>query len=165
MFYTWPRAEKKSEQRLEEHGIEVFLPKRVARRQWKDRKKKVVEPLFRNYIFAQVDERERLRVLQTQGIVRCVAFGGRVAEVSVEEIEQLRIAQKNPERLAVLDRWLPEIGERVSVAEGPLQGLKGEVIEHRGQTHVVVRVHAIRQLVKVNVPAAFLSGKPAWTSF
>lgn len=160
VFYTFPRAEKKCETRLLEQGLEVFLPKCEEIRQWKDRKKKVIEPLFRNYLFAHVDERERLAVLQTQGIVRCVAFGGVLAEVSDEEIEQLRLAQEDPRRLSLLGHWIPEVGQPVVVTEGPLKGLRGEVLELRGQTYVVVRVHAIRQMVRINVPSGWLQALP-----
>ncbi len=156
VFYTLPRAEKKCEERLAQRRVAVFLPKYAVVRQWADRKKKVVEPLFRNYIFAQVDEQERLTVLQTPGIVRCVSFGGAPAEVPAAEVEQLRIAEQDPERLTVIAFPQPGIGEAVTVVEGPLQGLRGEVLQHRGQTYVVIRVAAIRQAVRVNVPAAWV---------
>ncbi|MFQ5571206.1 MAG: UpxY family transcription antiterminator [Rhodothermales bacterium] len=156
VFYTTPRAEKKCEERLQQRRVEVFLPKCVVVRQWKDRKKKVVEPLFKNYLFAQVDEHERLRVLRTPGIVRCVSFGGNPATVSEAEIEQLKIAQNDPKRLLVIDYPLPKLGARVTVTEGPLRGLCGEVMQHRSQTHIILRVTAIRQAVRVNVPAAWV---------
>lgn len=160
VFYTFPRAEKKCETLLQEQCLEVFLPKCEEIRQWKDRKKKVIEPLFRNYIFAHVHEGERLQVLQTRGIVRCVSFSGRLAEVSNDEIAQLRLAQEDPKRLSLLGHWVPEIGQPVVVTEGPLKGLRGEVLEHRGQSYVVVRVHAIRQMVKINVPSGWLQALP-----
>ena len=102
VFYTQARAEKKCEERLVQRGVEVYLPTHKVVRQWKDRKKKVIEPLFRNYIFAHVDEQERLHVLKTPGIVRCVSFGGTPAEVDEGEIEQLKIAQKDPKRLRLV---------------------------------------------------------------
>lgn len=156
VFYTLPRAEKRCEERLREQRVEAFLPKYTAVRQWKDRKKKVTEPLFRNYVFARVDDRERLRALQTQGIVRCITFGGKIAEVDPEEIEQLKILQGDPERLAAVSYSRFQIGEHVAVTEGPMEGLRGEVIEHRGQQYVVIRVHAIRQAVRVHVPAQWI---------
>ena len=67
VFYTQARAEKKCEQRLVQRRVEVYLPTHKVVRQWKDRKKKVVEPLFRNYIFVRVDEQERLHVLRNCG--------------------------------------------------------------------------------------------------
>lgn len=156
VFYTHPRAEKKCEERLQEQLIEAFLPKYIAVRQWKDRKKKVTEPLFRNYIFARVNDLERLRTLQTQGIVRCVTFAGKVAEVDPEEIEQLKILQSDQERLATVSYPQFKVGEYVAVKEGPMEGLRGEIIELRGQQYVVVRVHAIRQAVRVHVQAQWI---------
>jgi len=160
VFYTFPRAEKKCEKRLAERRVDVFLPKYESLRQWKDRKKKVVEPLFRNYIFACVDEPERLDVLQTPGIVRCVSFGGRLAEVNPDEIEQLKIAQQDPQRLGLVDFQLPDIGEMVTITEGPLQGLRGEVIDYGGQLYLILRVTAIRQAVRVHVHTSWVRPDP-----
>lgn len=157
VFYTFPRAEKKCERRLIDQNIDAYLPKHTVVRQWSDRKKKVVEPLFRNYIFARVDERQRLKVLQTDGIVRCVAFQGKPAIVQEEVIEQLRLALEKGDGFAVVDYVpRPKIGTQVVVTEGPMRGLRGEVQEHRGQTHVLVAIPAIKQALKVNVPAAWV---------
>lgn len=155
VFYTTPRAEKKAEERLLQQGLEVFLPKRHVIRQWKDRKKKVVEPLFPNYLFAHVEEQERLQVLKTPGIVRAVSFGGALAQVRDDEIEQLKIVQKDPLRLSLIE-YLPPVGESVRIVEGPLRGLYGEVTQHRGQTHLILRVTAIQQAVRVQVSAGWV---------
>ncbi len=157
VFYTFPRAEKKCEDRLINKRIEVFLPTYTALRQWSDRKKKVVEPLFKNYIFAKVDERDRLRVLQTDGIVRCVTFDGKPAIVSEEEIESIRRAISFEGEFAVVDYVpRPNVGTKVVVTEGPMRGLRGEVREHRGQTHLLVSISAIRQALRINVPAQWV---------
>jgi len=152
VFYTRARTEKKCETRLDDRNIDVFLPTRTVLRQWSDRTKEVVEPLFRNYIFAHVDEAERLRVLRTNGIVRCVSFRGEPARLRDEEVEQLQRTQNAPDRLSPVD-LRPAVGETVTVRKGPLQGLTGEVLQHRGQTHVLVRVESIRQGVKAEVAA------------
>ena len=153
VFYTAPRAEKKCEDLLLERDIEVLLPKRTVLRWWKDRKKKVIEPLFPNYIFAHADERDRLRVLQTDGIVRSVWLGGKLAALRLEEVEQLLITQRATERLDLGAYPLPAKGEIVRIVEGPLQGLKGEVIEHKNQTYIGISIDTIRQALHVSVPA------------
>lgn len=156
VFYTRSRTEKQCEKRLEQQDIDAFLPKNEVVRQWKDRKKKVIEPLFRNYIFAHIDEQERLAVLKTPGIVRCVSFGGMLAEVDPAEVEQLKIAQQDPARLRLVDGPLLPLGETVTITEGPLRGLCGEVSEHRGQYHLIIRITAIQQAVRVHVPTAWV---------
>lgn len=160
VFYTRARAEKKCEQRLDDRRIEVLVPKKKEIRQWSDRKKEVTVPLFRNYLFARVDEKDRLRVLRTNGIVRCVHFDGKPARLREETVDQIQRAQQAPERLSVAD-LRPPIGETVTVTDGPLQGLTGEVREHRGQMHILVRVDAIRQAMKVEVPADWVEVDPA----
>lgn len=155
VFYTRARAEKKCEKRLEDRRIEVLVPKKQELRQWSDRKKKVTVPLFRNYLFARVDEKDRLRVLRTKGVVRCVHFDGEPARLREETAEQLKRTQEAPDRLSVVD-LRPPIGETVTITDGPLKGLTGEVQQHRGQTYVLVRVEAIRQAVKAEVPAAWV---------
>jgi hypothetical protein len=80
-----------------------------------------------------------------------------MAELREKEIEQLKITQKEPDRLGLLGQWIPAVGKAVTIVQGPLSGLKGEVIEHRGQIHVIVRIDSIKQTVKTNVPAAWVS--------
>ena len=161
VFYTTARAEKKCAQRLQTQDIDVFLPTYVTLRQWADRKKKVVEPLFRNYLFAQVDEAERLRVLQTPGIVRCVAFDGQPARVIPGEIEQLQIAQKAPDRLAPIAYPRPGIGAPVAIVDGPFRGLRGEVVRHQGEMHIVLRITSIQQALRVSVQADWVQADPS----
>lgn len=154
VFYTRARAEKKAEQRLQDRRIDVLVPKKKEIRQWSDRKKEVTEPLFRNYLFAHVDEKDRVRVLRTNGVVRCVHFHGEPARLREDTVERLQKMQSAPERLSTAD-LRPPVGETVTITEGPerLRGLTGEVLEHRGKMYVLVRVKAVQQAVKMEVQA------------
>ena len=154
VFYTRPRAEKKAEQRLLDQGMEVLVPKCEEIRQWSDRKKKVIVPLFRGYLFASVDERSRIQVLQTPEIVADVKFNGKPAELREEEVENLRIIQHKPDLLTAESTALPEVGQKVIVEDGPFKGLTGEVVEHNNITHIIVRIEAIGQAAKVNIPGS-----------
>lgn len=156
VFYTQPRAELKCEERVRAAGVEVFVLKREVVRQWRDRKKRIIEPVFQSYLFARVHEAERLDVLQTGGIVKTVSFGPSFAVVSEEEIAQLRLAQFEPRRLALYDLEIPPPGASVVVTQGPMKGLRGVVVEQRGEHYLVIRVEAIRQALKINVPAEWV---------
>jgi hypothetical protein len=157
VFYTRARAEKKAEQRLEDRRIEVLVPKKTEMRQWSDRKKEVTEPLFRNYLFARVGEKDRIRVLRTNGIVRCVHFDGEPAQLREDTAQRLKKIQAVPDRLSTAD-LRPQVGSTVTITDGPerLRGLTGEVLEHRGRTYVLLRVKAVRQAVKVEVNAKWV---------
>ena len=120
-------------------------------RQWSDRKKTIVEPLFRNYLFAHVDEWERIRVLEAPGIVHCLAFCGKPVTIPEEEITRIRYLEHAGSHLEVIQARLPK-GVPVVVTEGLMQGLTGELLEYRGQRRVVVRIYSIRQVVSLNLP-------------
>ena len=160
VFYTRPRAEKQCHKRLEEAGIRSFLPTCTEYSTWTDRKKKITRPLFSNYIFAHVDEADRLEVLRTRGITHCVRFGTSYAELSEAEIEQIRLTQAARDHLSLWSYSQPRPGEIVTLKEGPMKGLKGEVLQQRGASYVVVRIDAIRQAIRVLVPSEWVTRTP-----
>jgi hypothetical protein len=49
-----PNGRKKVAEQLTKMGIECYCPLITQVRQWSDRKKKVVVPLFNSYVFVQV---------------------------------------------------------------------------------------------------------------
>ena len=66
--YTAARAEKKVKERLDQIGIENYLPLRTEYRVWSDRKKKVSVPLISGYIFVHIKE-ETFVPLQITGVL------------------------------------------------------------------------------------------------
>ncbi len=87
--------------------------------------------------------------------MRTLAFGGKLATMTDDEIAQLRLTQADKSQLMIMDQWRPPVGATIQVTEGPFAGLKGEVLQQRGQAYVVIRIAALRQAVKVNVPLAW----------
>ncbi|MCX8009800.1 MAG: hypothetical protein N3A61_01480 [Ignavibacteria bacterium] len=81
VFYTKARHEKKINQELIEKGIHSYLPLIKVKKKWSDRYQTIEEPLFKSYIFAFVDEADRLKVTSTKGIVKTINFNGRIAVI------------------------------------------------------------------------------------
>ena len=153
VFYTKPRSEKRAARRLEQDGYQILLPLRASIRQWSDRKKLVEEPLFPGYLFARVDEKERLGVLQDEAIVRCVAFGGKLTVVTAKDIALLKILLTVPNRLEAIEREAFPLGSEVYIDRGPLRGVLGRVSDHPKTHYLIVEVPSIRQVIRVHVPA------------
>jgi transcription antitermination factor NusG len=150
VFYTKPRFEKKIHEKLIAKGLESYLPLIKVWRQWSDRKKLIEEPLFRSYIFAHVNEKGRLEVLQTEGIVRCVSFNGRIAIVPDEQINYVkRIVEYKQDSLKVSDQIYK--GTKVRVISGPLEGLEGFVEYVDEDKWVVFNVEAVNQAIRVKL--------------
>src|SRR5260370_3992395 len=88
--YTCANHERRVAEQLRERCIEHFLPLCECERRWKDRRVTLQTPLFPGYIFVRVTLYDRLRVLQTPGIVHLVSFGGHPAPLPPEEIQAIQ---------------------------------------------------------------------------
>ena len=151
IWYTQPRVEKKLEKRLEAEGIEVYLPLKKELRQWSDRKKWVEVPLFNGYIFTRISRRKFEEVRRTDGIVSYVRFNGEAATLSDGEIERIRQLITDPANLEVVHHHFDE-GEKVNIIAGPLMGIEGLVVQHKGAKKVAVNIEKLGKSILVNVP-------------
>src|SRR5262249_31238528 len=148
---THPRHEKLVARQLQERRIECFLPLYRDVRRWKDRRKELDMVLFPGYVFTRLDLRDRLRVLQLQGVTRFVCFYGKPAPLPVEEIESLRRGLEK----GVYARSHPylKVGRRVRVVKGPLAGAQGILLRTKEKCRVVISMDAIQQSVALEVDA------------
>ena len=125
-FYTKPRSEKKCADRLASKGFQVYCPTRTVLKQWSDRKKKVVEPVFSSYVFARVDDVERLEIVKDAGIVSNVRWLGKPALIRDNEIREIEnFLNDYPEADVISDEYL--VGDQISVKTGALSGNSGVV--------------------------------------
>jgi transcription antitermination factor NusG len=153
-LYTRSRFEKKLMSELANRSIEVFLPMREVLSRWKDRKKKIWIPLFPGYIFVhQVDTpTNRYRILNVPGAVRFVGFNSQIAPIPQEQIDGVRRFLESD--LTVDAYPYMQIGRRVEVIAGPLQGIQGKLVQKKGRFRFVLQVDLIRQAVAVEIDAS-----------
>jgi transcriptional antiterminator RfaH len=148
--YTRPRFEKQVFQRLEEQGIEAYLPLVKTMRQWSDRKKMVEIPLFSSYVFVHIDRRQYDPVLRTSGVVKYVTFEGKAASIPPEQIDNLKIIVNSNEKVETT--WEKrQKGDKVVVTAGTLKGLRGELITEGDRRKVLVRIEGIDQNLTVEI--------------
>jgi transcriptional antiterminator RfaH len=153
--YTRPRAEKQVAERLQEKGIEAYLPLQKKLRQWSDRRKWVETPLFSSYVFVKIDRRFYDSVLQTNGVVKYITFGGKAATIPQDQIDNLKIiVDSNAEVETHWEKFSK--GERVKVNGGALKDLTGELISDGGRRKVLVRVDRLDQNLVVEVPLGLI---------
>lgn len=90
VVYTKPRWEKKVYRLFGERGIEAYCPLNRTKKQWSDRVKWIVEPVFKSYVFVRVKEEEMTPVRMINGVVNFVYWLGKPAVVKDREIEVIR---------------------------------------------------------------------------
>ena len=84
---------------LECKAVAFLLPTYVRSARWSDRVKRVKAPLFPSYVFVHVSDDERVRVLQTAGVVNIVSVAGKPAPLRDEEIAMLRECVARPDEV------------------------------------------------------------------
>jgi len=153
-LYLRSRYEKKVYEDLGKKEVETFLPLIEEVHIWSDRKKKVMEPLFRGYIFVKTDLRDKEIILMTDGVVRFVGINYKPSWIPESQIDWLR--RIVAESIDVRREQYLEVGGQVRVIAGPLIGVEGIVRRLHGISRVVVSITAIEQSVSIQVPAELL---------
>jgi transcription antitermination factor NusG len=148
---TRPRHEKKVASELAQRGVNAFLPLVTETRQWSDRRMKVELPLFSGYLFVNIEAtaESRVCVLRIPGVLHFVGNGQGSIPVPESQIEDVRrlLASKVP---FVAHRFL-EIGQRVRVRGGALDGIEGILDRYQGKDRLVISVQTIQRALCVNV--------------
>ena len=125
--YTKPRWEKKVASTLQEQAITCYCPLNKVIRQWSDRRKVVLEPLFRSYVFVQIGEKEQVLVKQVDGVVSFVKWLGKPAIIKDEEIA---IIQRflNEHTNIQIEKTQVHLHDTVRIINGPLMEQVGNVV-------------------------------------
>jgi transcription antitermination factor NusG len=126
-----PRWEKKVASNLEAKGIEYYCPLNKVQKQWSDRKKVVLEPLFKGYVFVNIDDAAKWDVKLVDGIVNYVYWLGKPAVVREEDIVTIRKFLQEFENVEVTDKNLG-VNKTVIVKQGVLMNYKGIIVEVSG---------------------------------
>src|SRR6266496_2745802 len=125
--YTRPRWEKKVAEILSEKKIENYCPLNKVVRQWSDRKKVVLEPLFTSYVFVRASEKEHLEIRKVDGIINFVYWLSKPAIIRNEEIDCIKNFL-NEHNNVHLEKTPVGINDIVRVTKGALMEYEGNVI-------------------------------------
>ena len=124
-----PRAEKVAFDQLMKKGIEAYLPLIKKKRKWSDRKKWVDFPLFSSYLFAKIELKNSIYVLQTYGVSTIVKFNNTILTIPENVIKSIRLTIEGGYELQPVEFFTR--GDDVEVIGGPLKGTKGIVIKEK----------------------------------
>jgi transcription antitermination factor NusG len=148
---TRSRHEKLVARQLESQGIESFLPLLTQTHKWSDRSKQVETPLFSGYAFLRMvpSSDERVRILRTQGVVSFVGVQGCGTPIPDHQIEGIKTLLAS--RIPYEERTFLQIGQRVRVRGGALDGMQGILVAENGDRSLVISVEPIQRSLCVRV--------------
>jgi transcription antitermination factor NusG len=156
-LYTKPRWEKKIDASLIKKNIESWCPLQKIEKQWTDRKKIIEEPLFKSYIFVHIDLTEKVRVLQTDGILNFVHYLGKPAIIRDEEINLIKhyLLEKDV-KISLISKEGYEASTRIRVNHGVFMGKEGTVLKN-AKKKIFVKLESLGQVMVVEFPVEYLS--------
>lgn len=131
--YTKPRWEKKVAELFTRKKLENYCPLNRVHKQWSDRKKVVLEPLFTSYVFVKIPGTDQLLVRQTEGVLNFVYWLSKPAVIRDEEIEMIKRFLNDHDNVQV-ENNLVTVNDKVRVMNGPLMMREGSVVEVKHKT-------------------------------
>jgi transcription antitermination factor NusG len=156
-LYTKPRWEKKIDASLIKKNIESWCPLQKIERQWSDRKKIIEEPLFKSYIFVRIDMNEKVKVLQTDGILNFVHYLGKPAVIKDDEINLIKqyLLEKDV-RISLISKEGYAESTKIRVNHGVFMGKEGTVLRN-AKKKIFVKLESLGQVMVVEFPVEYLS--------
>jgi len=152
--YTKPRHEKTVHKNFEEKAIESYLPLIRQKHRWSDRMKWVEIPFFKSYIFAHIDTKKYLEVLETRGVHHIIKFQNKIAVIPDNQINSLQKMIEGGFDPFPSDYFV--VGEEVEVVGGPLRGINGIVSRNDATERLVIKIDAIQHAVSVQIESKYL---------
>lgn len=117
-------------------------------------------PLMSGYCFVNITRKEYDQVLQTNNVVSYVRFDGKAAIVPENQINALKqmLKQFDFEVNVTNENFAP--GRKVEVVEGPMIGLRGELVKAQGKNKFIIRFTEINSIFSVEIPVNHISLLP-----
>jgi len=134
---------------LRERGYEEFAPCYQTERQWSDRRKRLDQFLFPGYVFCRCDVEDRLPVLTAPGVVGLLGFGKTPSPIPDHEIQHIQsVVQAG---LLVTPWPFLQLGQRVVIERGPLEGVEGILQHVKGKFRLVVSICLLQRSISTEV--------------
>jgi transcription antitermination factor NusG len=148
---TMPRHEKRVSGELEARQIQSFLPAISEVRQWSDRKRLIESPLFPGYVFVRIaaESSARIAVLRTNGVVGFVGVRG--AGTPIPECEITAIQAVLTQQVPVREHPFLNIGQRVRIRGGALNGIEGILDAVKGDRSLVISIELIQRSLAITI--------------
>jgi len=137
---------------LEKKLIETFLPKMQVMSRRKDRRKTILVPILPGYVFVHSDLNlyQYWDIIKTYGVVRILGIQGKPVPVKDEEIVSLKTLDGTDR--TVRNQAYMRKGDRIMIMEGPLKGLTGFYLRHKGKVdRVVISIDLLQRSLAVEV--------------
>ncbi|UEG49480.1 UpxY family transcription antiterminator [Ferruginibacter lapsinanis] len=154
-IYTKPRWEKKVAKILDEKGIENYCPLRKVIKQWSDRKKTILEPVFKSYIFVKIEDERKWDLKKLNGVINFVYWVGKPATIRDEEIDTVKKFLNDFSDVSIEEMKF-NVNDKVKITQGILMNYEGVIIELLGKKARIM-IEGLGLIMSANIDKKNLS--------
>ena len=129
--HTRSRHEDRARLGLLQKSFHAFLPKMEVWSKRKDRRKKIMIPMFPGYLFVELpilNNEIKVDVLKTFGVVRILGKPRSAEPIAVPDDKINAIRRIVDSRVEVQQLQYPKVGEPARIIDGPFKGVEGLVL-------------------------------------
>lgn len=153
--HTGYKHEKKVVELLTQKGITAYVPLHHVTRRYTRKVKHIELPLINCYVFVQITKQSYVHVLETPFVLRFLKIKRNLLAIPEEEIDLLRRIVGEVKDVEVETSALHE-GDWVEVISGQLTGLRGTLVEKRGQHKLIIALQTLGYDLMMEVNPAIL---------
>lgn len=157
--YTRNNFARRVKSRLDEAGVESYLPMCVKERIYNGRKRRVEAPLIPNVVFIRIAADACYDIVNELSLpIRYVLDRAekRPAPISDKQMSDFRFLVEMPDDCLTLVNIPLAAGDHVRVTAGPMKGIEGELIRIKGHRRVVVRLNNMISVASTYIPPTML---------
>ena len=147
-----PRCEKKLVEYGKIHGFKTNLPTYKSVKKYVNKEVVFDKPLFSGYVFLFINDEKRKVALQSNFVANML----HVVDQQLFKLQLNNILFALKQEMVIRLEPIIEVGARVIIKSGPLQGQEGWVDERFGMTTVLLRLDFIGQAAAIEVKADIL---------
>ena len=152
MLHVKPRTEKKVMRFLEGYGYFRHLPLYVKVTKVQRRKVRRELPLFPGYVFTRLLPEERLRMLQTNLLVRTIPVPH--PREMIHQLRQISHASRVAADIRPVNPF--RAGDYVRVKYGPMRGMEGYVKREGAKATICLNLEILGAAVETSISPADL---------
>ncbi len=142
-----PRCEKKLLEYGEVYGFKSTLPTYKSVKKYSGKEVVFYKPLFSGYVFLFINDETRKIAMQSNFVANLLHVVDQ--ELFEQQLNDILFALN--QEITIRLEPIIEVGARVMIKSGPLQGQEGWVDERFGMTTVLLRLDFIGQAAAIEV--------------
>ncbi|WP_194756856.1 transcription/translation regulatory transformer protein RfaH [Aliidiomarina indica] len=161
LLHCKARETERAEWHLANQGFSTFCPRTKITKRLRGKRKTVIEPLFPNYLFIQLDigQENYTALRSTRGVNGFVRFGGYPSVVPDNVVESLRerSVTETSDGAVGESPSLYKAGTVVEIVQGPFAGLKAVYEMPDGEERCFVLLDMLGKQQRINIEEVEIS--------